>query len=69
MTMTTVAGLRANPERRMQEKEVVGMFLTTSLHYLPLTRGIKGHAAFDGRSVKAKVIVNNHLITIHPLEM
>ena len=34
---------------------------------LSLTRGITGHAAFDGRSVKTNVIVNTNLITIHSL--
>ena len=65
MTMTIVAGLLVSPEHRMQEKGVVGTFLTMILYCLPLTRGKTGHAVFDGRSVKANVLMITHLIIIH----
>lgn len=64
MMMRIVVGLRVSPERRTQERGVVGTFLTMKLHYcVALDKRITGRAAFDGRSVKADLIVNTHLIT------
>jgi hypothetical protein len=67
MTMKIVVGLRVSLERRTQEKEVVGTFLTMKLQCFAIDKRITGHAAFDGRSVKANVIVNTHLIITHSL--
>ena len=38
--------------------------LNNEITVLPLTKGIIGHAVFDGRSVKVNVTVITHLTTI-----